>query len=146
QQDATAFGEGERLVGHVEQTLLAHHRGEGTTPEGQRLRVPAYHADEAAQSHRGGETTRARGAVGAQIDAGHARAPSAGHEAGGPGEPSAQAEAATGADDACAAPQRSHGLQPAVVILIEVVEILGTEAREILALTAQSVDDLPLAD
>src|SRR5215831_7651520 len=44
------------------------------------------------------------------------------------------------------APQRFHRLQSAVVILIEVVEILGTKAREILALTAQSVGDLPLAD
>src|SRR5215813_10355677 len=63
-----------------------------------------------------------------------------------PHQPRAHVEHATGTVDARAAPQRFHGLQSAVVILIEVVEILGTKAPEVLALTAQSVDDLTLAD
>src|SRR5436305_1685885 len=74
------------------------------------------------------------------------RAPAARADPRGPPQPRAHVEDAARGVDAGAPRQRLHGFEAAIVILVQIVEVFGLQALEVLAEAAKRVDDLSLAD
>ena len=123
-QHARALGERAALVRHVQETLLAHHGVERAGRAGERLGVAAHHADDRVEPHETREAKVARRASGVQVQRGNARAEAVGEEPRRPTEAGAHVEDAMARHDSGPARQGLHRGQPAVVVLVPVVQVV----------------------
>ena len=116
-----------RLVADVQQRFLAQARLEATVGERQRTGIAADDADLRVQPDHAREPGGAGGAAGVELHRDHGRAASAGHEARRAAESGAEVEHAGARVDAGQAGQGVHRGEAAVVILVEVEQVVGGE-------------------
>src|SRR5712692_9779230 len=145
-EHAGALDEDPRLVGDVEKSFLAHHGGEGRAREGKGLGIGADHTHEAAETDEGDQAPRTGRLLGREIDAGHAGGALTGHEAGRTGQPRTDIEHVALRGNARPARQSLDRSQSAVMVLIPAIEVLRGKLSQVLALAAQRVEDLILAN
>ena len=109
----------------MEQTLLAHHRGEAAGREGQGLRVALHRAHQPLQAHEPRQPHARPRAPGVQVERSDAGAEPVGEEARGPAEAGADVEDAAARGDSGPPGQRLHRGHASVVVLVPREEVLG---------------------
>ena len=127
-EHAVALAEHGRLVRDVEQPFLAETDVERMAPERERARVTADHRDPRRQPDVPRQTRGARHPRPVNLDPDDPAATAAGEESRGAPEPGADVEHARRGVHARAARQDVDGADPAVVVLVEVEEVVGGEA------------------
>ena len=137
-----------RLVRDVQQRLLAEARIEPAAREWQGGGVGANDPDLPVQPDQPREAGRAHGPAGVQLDGDHAAAAPGGQEAGGPPQAGADVEDTGAGVDAGQAGEGVDGGEAAVVILVELEQVIGGEwgLGERAAAPADRVEHLQLAD
>lgn len=129
-EHAAALAQDGGLVLDVQQRLLAHARVEVAAREGQGDGVAPHDPDQPAQAHAGSEPGRAGGPEAVQLEGHHPAALAQGENARRTAQPGAHIQHATAGGEGGPTGQGLHRGQAAVVILIEVEQIFGAQARE----------------
>jgi hypothetical protein len=116
-----------RLVADVQQRLLTQHGLEAAVGEGQGAGVTADDLDLRVQADQAREAGGAGRPSGVELHRDHAAAAPAGHEASRTAEPGAEIEHPRAGVDAGQAGEGVHRGEAAVVVLVELEQIVGRE-------------------
>ena len=111
----------------MQEGLLAETGVEASAPERQPGGVAAHDPHPPLEADQPRESRGARRPPGVQLDGHDLTAAATCQEAGGPAQPGAQIQHARGHADPGQARQRVDGGQPAVVVLVELEEVVGGE-------------------
>jgi hypothetical protein len=132
-EHAPTFGEHRGLVADVEQAFLAHAHIEGMSPNGQDDGMAADEHDPPVETDVVREPRGGRRAACVQLDADDTAATPRREKSRRTGEPRAHVEDPRGLRHAGAAREGVHRADAAVVVLIEVEEIVGGETVDAVA-------------